>query len=35
MPAARLISASEVKLANRDTFKVSPTISTAAFKAGE
>lgn len=30
-----VISASEVKLANGDTFKVSPAISTAAFKAGE
>jgi len=30
-----VISPSEVKLANGGTFKVSPTISTAAFKAGE
>lgn len=30
-----VISASEVKLANGDTFKVAPSISTGAFKAGE
>lgn len=30
-----VISASEVKLSNGDTFKVSPSISTGAFKAGE
>lgn len=33
--AISVVSASEVKLANGDTFKVSPGISTAAFKAGE
>jgi len=33
--AISVISASEVKLARGDTFKVSPGISTAAFKAGE
>jgi hypothetical protein len=33
--AISVISASEVKLANGDTFKVSPGVSTAAFKAGE
>lgn len=30
-----VISANEVKLASGDTFKVSPSISTGAFKAGE
>ncbi|RYD96438.1 MAG: hypothetical protein EOP61_18035 [Sphingomonadales bacterium] len=33
--AISVISATEVKLANGDTFKVMPGISTAAFKAGE
>ena len=33
--AISVISASEVKLASGDTFKVSPGISTGAFKAGE
>lgn len=29
------VNATEVKLANGDTFKLSPRVSTAAFKAGE
>ena len=33
--AISVVSATEVKLANGDTFKVTPGISTAAFKAGE
>lgn len=31
----QVISATEVKLANGDTFKLRPGLSTAAFKAGE
>lgn len=33
--AISVVSATEVKLANGDTFKLKPGLSTAAFKAGE
>ncbi len=33
--AISVVNASEVKLANGDTFKLRPGLSTAAFKAGE